>query len=54
MSTGSPQPLRRPGCTGALVRSPLAFAMDPERAHYRTMGLFGLGLTLPLIGADPF
>ena len=29
---------------------PLAFAMDPERAHYRTMGLFGFGLGLPVVG----
>ena len=32
------------------VIRPLAFAMDPERAHYRTMGLFGFGLGLPLVG----
>jgi len=32
------------------VIRPLAFGMDPERAHYRTMGLFGLGLGLPLVG----
>jgi len=30
---------------------PLAFVMDPEKAHYATMGLFGFGLKLPLIGA---
>lgn len=33
-----------------LVR-PMAFSMDPERAHYRTMGLFGAGLATPLVGA---
>ena len=32
------------------VIRPLAFAMDPERAHYRTMGLFGFGLGLPVVG----
>ena len=32
------------------VIRPLAFAMDPERAHYRTMGLFGFGLGLPFVG----
>ena len=33
----------------SLIR-PLAFAMDPERAHYRTMALFGVGLALPGVG----
>ena len=33
----------------SLIR-PLAFAMDPERAHYRTMALFGFGLALPGVG----
>lgn len=33
------------------VVRPLAFAMDPEQAHYRTMGLFRIGLALPLVGA---
>jgi dihydroorotate dehydrogenase len=33
------------------VVRPLAFRMDPERAHYRTMGLFSLGLKLPFVGA---
>lgn len=32
------------------VVRPLAFLMDPERAHYRTMALFGLGLALPGVG----
>lgn len=32
-----------------LVR-PAAFTMDPERAHYRTMGLFRAGLATPLLG----
>ena len=32
------------------VIRPLAFAMGPERAHYRTMGLFGFGLSLPMVG----
>lgn len=32
------------------VIRPLAFGMDPERAHYRTMGLFGFGLSLPIVG----
>lgn len=32
-----------------LIR-PLAFRMDPERAHYRTMTLFGLGLSIPGVG----
>lgn len=31
-----------------LIR-PIAFGMDAERAHYRTMGLFRLGLALPLV-----
>lgn len=48
MSTGTPQPLGT-RVYRSLVR-PLAFAMDPERAHYWTMGLFGFGLSLPLIG----
>ena len=26
---------------------PIAFVMDPERAHYRTMALFGWGLKMP-------
>ena len=30
---------------------PIAFVMDPERAHYRTMDLFGLGLKLPIFGS---
>lgn len=34
----------------SLVR-PFAFAMDPERAHYRTMAVFGLGLALPGVGS---
>ncbi len=29
------------------VIRPVAFGMDPEKAHYRTMGLFGFGLSLP-------
>lgn len=33
------------------VIRPIAFGVDPERAHYATMGLFGFGLSLPLIGA---
>ena len=33
------------------VIRPIAFCIDPERAHYATMGLFGFGLSLPLIGA---
>lgn len=33
----------------SLIR-PLAFAMDPERAHYRTMAVFGVGLALPGVG----
>ena len=33
----------------SLIR-PVAFAMDPERAHYRTMAIFGLGLALPGVG----
>jgi dihydroorotate dehydrogenase len=33
----------------SLIR-PLAFAMDPERAHYRTMAVFGFGLALPGVG----
>ena len=32
-----------------LIR-PIAFRMDPEKAHYRTMGLFGFGLSLPGLG----
>ena len=32
-----------------LIR-PMAFRMDPEKAHYRTMGLFGFGLSLPGLG----
>ena len=32
------------------VIRPIAFGIDPERAHYATMGLFGFGLSLPLIG----
>jgi dihydroorotate dehydrogenase len=30
---------------------PIAFVMDPEKAHYRTMGLFGFGLKVPVFGA---
>ena len=33
------------------VVRPLAFRLDPERAHYYTMGLFAFGLKLPLVGA---
>ena len=33
----------------SLIR-PLAFAMDPEKAHYRTMGVFGFGLGMPGVG----
>lgn len=28
---------------------PIAFVMDPEKAHYRTMGIFQWGLALPLV-----
>lgn len=34
----------------SIVR-PVAFLLDPEKAHYQTMGLFRLGLALPLVGA---
>lgn len=33
------------------VIRPIAFLIDPERAHYWTMGLFGFGLRLPFVGA---
>lgn len=33
------------------VIRPIAFRIDPERAHYWTMGLFGFGLRLPVVGA---
>ena len=33
----------------SLIR-PVAFAMDPEKAHYRTMGVFGFGLGIPGVG----
>ena len=33
----------------SLIR-PAAFAMDPEKAHYRTMGVFGFGLGIPGVG----
>jgi dihydroorotate dehydrogenase len=29
---------------------PIAFRMDPERAHYATMWLLGIGLAIPLVG----
>ena len=29
---------------------PIAFGMDPEKAHYRTMGVFGIGLGIPGVG----
>lgn len=33
------------------VIRPIAFRIDPERAHYWTMALFGFGLSLPGVGA---
>lgn len=33
----------------SLIR-PIAFGMDPEKAHYRTMGVFGFGLGIPGVG----